>query len=102
MVNDFQFTECNAWFPRRPHVTDPSLLLGGAGLSWLGQADNVPRWFDITYLPNNVDSTISAFGNPMVWWIGFAAVLAVNRHSGHYKSGNHTTYSIKESCRKRS
>jgi dolichyl-phosphate-mannose--protein O-mannosyl transferase len=38
---------------------------------------NVPRWFDITYLPNNVDSTISAFGNPIVWWIGFAAVLVL-------------------------
>ncbi len=38
---------------------------------------NVPRWFDITYLPNNVDSTITVFGNPIVWWIGFAAVIAL-------------------------
>jgi dolichyl-phosphate-mannose--protein O-mannosyl transferase len=38
---------------------------------------NVPRWFDITYLPNNVDSTITVFGNPAVWWIGFAAVIAL-------------------------
>ena len=38
---------------------------------------NVPRWFDISYLPNNVDSTISVFGNPAVWWIGFAAVIAI-------------------------
>ena len=38
---------------------------------------NVPRWFDITYLPNNVDSTITVLGNPAVWWIGFAAVLAL-------------------------
>ena len=38
---------------------------------------NVPRWFDITYLPNNVNSTISAFGNPIVWWIGFAAVVVL-------------------------
>ncbi|MGD0405484.1 MAG: glycosyltransferase family 39 protein [Candidatus Bathyarchaeia archaeon] len=36
---------------------------------------NVPKWFDITYLPNNVDSTISAFGNPAVWWIGFVCIL---------------------------
>jgi dolichyl-phosphate-mannose-protein mannosyltransferase len=38
---------------------------------------NVPRWFDITYLPNNVDSTITVLGNPAVWWIGFAAVIAL-------------------------
>ena len=37
----------------------------------------VPRWFDITYLPNNVDSTISVFGNPAVCWIGCAAVIAL-------------------------
>ena len=37
----------------------------------------VPRWFDITYLPNSIDSTISVFGNPAVWWVGFAAILVV-------------------------
>jgi dolichyl-phosphate-mannose--protein O-mannosyl transferase len=37
----------------------------------------VPKWFDITYLPNNVDSTITAMGNPAIWWIGFACVLAL-------------------------
>jgi dolichyl-phosphate-mannose--protein O-mannosyl transferase len=36
---------------------------------------NVPRWFDITYLPNNAVSTITAFGNPAVWWIGFVCIL---------------------------
>jgi len=41
---------------------------------------NVPRWFDITYLPNNVVSTITVFGNPVVWWVGIAAmiILAIN------------------------
>jgi hypothetical protein len=37
----------------------------------------VPLWLSITYLPNSVDSTISAMGNPAVWWVGFAAVLVV-------------------------
>ena len=37
----------------------------------------VPRWFDITYLPNSIDSTISVFGNPAVWWVGFASMLVV-------------------------
>jgi dolichyl-phosphate-mannose-protein mannosyltransferase len=35
----------------------------------------VPRWFDITYLPNNTVSTITVFGNPAVWWIGFVAMI---------------------------
>jgi dolichyl-phosphate-mannose-protein mannosyltransferase len=34
----------------------------------------VPKWFDITDLPNNV-STITAFGNPAVWWVGFGAMV---------------------------
>ena len=41
---------------------------------WHNKA-HVPKWFDITYLPNNVVSTITAMGNPAVWWIGFACVL---------------------------
>ncbi len=41
----------------------------------------VPRWFDITYLPNNIDSTISVFGNPAVWWVGFAAILVVTERA---------------------
>jgi 4-amino-4-deoxy-L-arabinose transferase-like glycosyltransferase len=35
----------------------------------------VPRWFDITYLPNSTVSTITVFGNPAVWWIGFVAMF---------------------------
>jgi dolichyl-phosphate-mannose-protein mannosyltransferase len=38
---------------------------------------NVPRWFDITYLPDNVVSTITVFGNPAVWWVGFACIIAL-------------------------
>jgi dolichyl-phosphate-mannose-protein mannosyltransferase len=41
----------------------------------------VPRWFDITYLPNNIDSTISVFGNPAVWWAGCAAIIVVTERA---------------------
>ena len=44
---------------------------------------NVPRWFDISYLPNNVVSTISVFGNPVVWWIGFALMLVLTERAIH-------------------
>jgi dolichyl-phosphate-mannose-protein mannosyltransferase len=37
----------------------------------------VPLWLDITYLPNQIDSTISVFGNPAVWWIGFISMIAL-------------------------
>ena len=37
----------------------------------------VPRWFDVTYLPNNTLSTISVFGNPLVWWIGFGLMIVL-------------------------
>ena len=43
----------------------------------------VPRWFDITYLPNNVVSTISVFGNPVVWWVGFALMLVLAERAIH-------------------
>ena len=44
---------------------------------------NVPRWFDITYLPNGeyvqngVVSTITVFGNPAIWWVGFICILGL-------------------------
>jgi dolichyl-phosphate-mannose-protein mannosyltransferase len=43
----------------------------------------IPKWFDITYLPNNVVSTISVFGNPMVWWVGFALMLVLAERAIH-------------------
>ena len=43
----------------------------------------VPRWFDITYLPNNIVSTISVFGNPVVWWVGFALMLVLAERAIH-------------------
>ena len=44
---------------------------------------NGPRWFDISYLPNNVVSTISVFGNPAVWWIGFALMIVLTERAIH-------------------
>ena len=44
---------------------------------------NVPRWFDITYLPNSTVSTITAFGNPAVWWVGFAAMIVLALKAFH-------------------
>lgn len=38
----------------------------------------VTRWFDVTWgLPNNTVSTISVFGNPAVWWVGFIAMVVL-------------------------
>jgi dolichyl-phosphate-mannose-protein mannosyltransferase len=37
----------------------------------------VPLWLEISYLPNSIDSTISAMGNPAVWWVGFASAIVV-------------------------
>jgi dolichyl-phosphate-mannose-protein mannosyltransferase len=34
-----------------------------------------PVWLYVSYLPNNVVSTISLFGNPAVWWVGFAFII---------------------------
>jgi dolichyl-phosphate-mannose-protein mannosyltransferase len=45
---------------------------------------NVPRWFDVSYgLPNNMISTITAFGNPLVWWLGFALMLVLTERAIH-------------------
>ncbi len=44
---------------------------------------NVPRWFDITYLPNNMVSTNTVLGNPVVWWVGFALMLVLTERAIH-------------------
>jgi dolichyl-phosphate-mannose--protein O-mannosyl transferase len=39
---------------------------------------HVPVWLQITSLPNGVtESTIVVMGSPVVWWVGFAAVIAL-------------------------
>ncbi|MCW4000487.1 MAG: phospholipid carrier-dependent glycosyltransferase [Candidatus Bathyarchaeota archaeon] len=47
----------------------------------------VPKWFDITYnLPNGTLSTISAFGNPVVWWVGFGAMVFLAVEAFHVEA----------------
>jgi Gpi18-like mannosyltransferase len=36
-----------------------------------------PLWLYVNYLPADMRSTVSMFGNPAVWWIGFASILAL-------------------------
>lgn len=48
-----------------------------------GINSSVPRWFDISYWPNNVVSTITVFGNPVVWWVGFALMLVLTERAIH-------------------
>ncbi|MCW4023645.1 MAG: glycosyltransferase family 39 protein [Candidatus Bathyarchaeota archaeon] len=40
-------------------------------------ATHVPLWLESASLPYNFKSTIVLLGNPAVWWVGFAAVLAL-------------------------
>jgi dolichyl-phosphate-mannose-protein mannosyltransferase len=55
--------------------------------SWpfmFGISGSVPRWFDISYgLPNNMVSTITVIGNPVVWWVGFALMLVLTERAIH-------------------
>ncbi len=63
-------------------VVDPS---SSPWWSWplMVGTGTVPRWFDITYLPNNTVSTISVLGNPVVWWVGFALMLVLAERAIH-------------------
>jgi dolichyl-phosphate-mannose-protein mannosyltransferase len=49
--------------------------------SWplmVGTHGYVPLWLDVTYgLPNSTISTISVFGNPAVWWVGFLFMIVL-------------------------
>jgi dolichyl-phosphate-mannose-protein mannosyltransferase len=36
-----------------------------------------PLWLYVSYLPNNMKSTITLLGNPAVWWVGFASIIMV-------------------------
>ncbi|MCX8150222.1 MAG: glycosyltransferase family 39 protein [Candidatus Bathyarchaeota archaeon] len=58
----------------------------------------VPLWLSISYLPNNVHSTISVFGNPAVWWVGFACMFIVAERAIR---GKETAYQITRWIRKR-
>jgi dolichyl-phosphate-mannose-protein mannosyltransferase len=37
-----------------------------------------PLWLYVSTLPNNVTSTITLMGNPLVWWVGFACVISIS------------------------
>jgi dolichyl-phosphate-mannose-protein mannosyltransferase len=37
-----------------------------------------PLWLYVSYLPNNVTSTITLMGNPLVWWVGFACIIGIS------------------------
>jgi len=36
-----------------------------------------PLWLYISNLPDGMRSTISLFGNPAVWWVGFASIIGI-------------------------
>jgi dolichyl-phosphate-mannose--protein O-mannosyl transferase len=38
---------------------------------------HVPLWLEVASLPNGTESTIVLLGNPAVWWLGFAAIIAL-------------------------
>jgi dolichyl-phosphate-mannose--protein O-mannosyl transferase len=45
---------------------------------------SVPRWFDISYgLPNNLVSTITVMGNPVIWWLGLALMIVLTERAIH-------------------
>jgi dolichyl-phosphate-mannose--protein O-mannosyl transferase len=43
----------------------------------LNAAVHVPVWLESASLTNGLNSTIVVMGNPAVWWVGFAAVIAL-------------------------
>lgn len=36
-----------------------------------------PVWLYVSNLPGDLRSSVSLFGNPAVWWVGFAAIVAL-------------------------
>jgi len=44
---------------------------------WSWPVIGKPLWLYLSSLPNDMRSTISLFGNPAVWWVGFAAIIGI-------------------------
>ncbi len=44
---------------------------------WSWPVIEKPLWVYVSDLPADMRSTISMFGNPAVWWAGFAAILSI-------------------------
>jgi dolichyl-phosphate-mannose--protein O-mannosyl transferase len=40
-----------------------------------------PLFLSVAYLPNGIKSSISVFGNPAVWWVGFASMIVVTERA---------------------
>ncbi len=36
-----------------------------------------PVWLYVSYLPLSIKSTVVLLGNPAVWWVGFASIIAI-------------------------
>ena len=64
-------------------VTDASSSPWWSWPLMFGIQGSVPKWIDITYLPNNVVSTITVFGNPILWWVGFALMIVLAERAIH-------------------
>jgi len=64
-------------------VTDPSSSPWWTWPFMFGLDHSVPRWFDVSYMPNNLVSTITVLGNPVIWWVGFALMLVLTERAIH-------------------
>jgi dolichyl-phosphate-mannose--protein O-mannosyl transferase len=69
-------------------VVDPSSSPWWSWPLMFGTSNGVPRWFDITYFPPNSNpvSTITVFGNPAVWWVGFALMIVLTAIAFHVEA----------------
>jgi dolichyl-phosphate-mannose-protein mannosyltransferase len=45
---------------------------------WMWPLMMKPLWLYVSTLPNNVTSTITLLGNPLVWWVGFACIISIS------------------------
>jgi dolichyl-phosphate-mannose-protein mannosyltransferase len=45
---------------------------------WMWPLMMKPLWLYVSNLPNNVTSTITLLGNPLVWWVGFACIISIS------------------------
>jgi dolichyl-phosphate-mannose-protein mannosyltransferase len=45
---------------------------------WMWPLMMKPLWLYVSTLPNNITSTITLLGNPLVWWVGFACIISIS------------------------
>ena len=58
----------------------------------------VPLWLDVSYISEKIDSTISVFGNPGVWWIGFISMISLTERAVR---GKELMHSLKKRLKKK-